>query len=59
MGIQVKGDNNAGVAQVFANRLGGLTSDEAQGCEGVAQTVEGQVGQIIWFGEGLLHKSNI
>jgi hypothetical protein len=28
-------------------------------CEGVAQTVEGQVGQIIWFGEGLLHKSNI
>lgn len=59
MGIQVKGDDNAGVAQVFVNRLGGHTSDKAQGCEGVAQTVEGQVGQIIWFGEGLLHKSNI
>ena len=59
MRVQVKSDADVGVAQPFGHHLRIDSSRHLQGCVGVAQTVEGQVGQIIWFGEGLLHKSNI
>ena len=55
----VEGDADVGVAQPFRHDLRIDSSRQLQGCVGVTQTVEGQVGQIIWFGEGLLHKSNI